>query len=141
MMNKKLKKSALKSARSLYRNLPVLAGIVLLISLANTLVPKIFYSQLFSGNIFQDSFIGSVIGSILAGNPITSYILGGEFLVQGVSLVAITAFMVSWVTVGLVQLPAESIMLGRRFAIFRNAISFILSIIVAIITVLVVGIL
>jgi len=138
-MNQRLKKSVKKSVNSLYKTLPVLAGIILLVSLASTLIPKSLYSELFSGNIFQDSVIGSILGSIFAGTPITSYILGGEFLVQGVSIVAITAFMVSWVTVGLIQLPAESIMLGRRFAISRNILSFIFSIIVAIITVLIVG--
>ena len=69
----------------------------------------------------------------------TSYVLGGELFKQGVSLVAVTAFLVAWVTVGLVQLPAESMILGKRFAITRNITAFILSIIVAIITVSVVS--
>ena len=79
------------------------------------------------------------IGSISAGNPITSYIFGGELLDQGINLLAVTAFLVAWVTVGLVQLPAESFLLGKRFAILRNAISFIFSIFVAIITAFLVG--
>ena len=81
------------------------------------------------------------MGSVLAGNPVTSYVLGGELLTQGVNLVAVTAFLVAWVTVGFVQLPAESMMLGKKFAISRNILSFIFSIIVAIITVFLVGIL
>ena len=32
-------------------------------------------------------------------------LLGGELLDKGVSLVAVTAFLVSWVTVGSIQLP------------------------------------
>ena len=128
-----------KSARSLYNALPVLTGIVLLVGLANTLIPKSAYAALFSKNTLFDSVIGSGLGSILAGNPITSYIIGGELLAQGVSLVAVTAFMVAWVTVGVVQLPAESILLGRRFALLRNVISFVFSIIVALITVFLVG--
>jgi hypothetical protein len=50
-------------------------------------------------------------------------------------MVAMTAFIVSWVTVGLVQLPAESLMLGRKFAFTRNIVSFITAIIIAILTV------
>lgn len=42
--------------------------------------------------------------------------------------------MITWVTVGLVQLPAEMPALGQRFALLRNAFSFILSIPVAILT-------
>ena len=91
-------------------------------------------------NSFLDSFIGSLVGSISAGNPITSYIFGGEMLSQGVGLIAVTAFIVSWVTVGIIQLPAESAILGKRFALLRNLTAFVFSIIVAIITVLILGV-
>jgi len=138
-MNQKLKPAAISAAKALYNNAPTIIGIVLLISLISTLIPKSFYISLFFKNVFLDSLIGSIIGSILAGTPITSYILGGELLKQGVSLTAVTAFLVAWVTVGLVQLPAESMMLGRRFAILRNIISFVFSIIVAILTVVILG--
>ena len=138
-MNQKLRDSVKKAAKALGYSLPVLVGIILLVGLANTIIPKSFYLTLFSKNIFLDSIIGSGIGSILAGNPITSYILGGELLIQGVSLIAVTAFLVAWVTVGLVQLPAEAILLGKKFAIMRNLVSFVFSIFVAIITVFLVG--
>ena len=128
-----------KSAKSMYSSLPVLLGVIFLVGLISTIIPKTSYHVVFSKNIFFDSVIGSVLGSLLAGNPITSYVLGGELLKQGVSLVAVTSFMVAWVTVGLVQLPAESILLGKRFAISRNIVSFIFSIIIAIITVIIMG--
>lgn len=139
-MNKKLKNAVKKSAKSFYKTLPVLAGVVLLVSLANTLIPKSLYSKVFSKNLVLDSIIGSSLGSVLAGNPITSYVLGGEFLNQGISLVAVTSFLVAWVTVGIVQLPAESLLLGKRFSFLRNFLSFVFSIIVAIITVLILGV-
>jgi len=106
---------------------------MLLVSLIS-LIPKSFYSFIFTGS-FLDILTGSVLGSILAGNPMTSYVLGGELFKQGVSLVAVTAFLVSWVTVGIMQFPAESITLGKKFALTRNILSFIFSIIVAIISV------
>ena len=70
----------------------------------------------------------------------TSYIIGGELLKNGVSLVAVMAFIVSWVTVGTVQLPAESLMLGRKFALLRNGISLIMAIAISVLTVLISGI-
>jgi len=140
-MNEKLKSAMIKSARSIFNSLPILVGAILLIGLASTLMPKSYYAALFSKNILLDSIIGSGLGSVLAGNPITSYVLGGEFLKQGISLVAVTSFLVAWVTVGLVQLPAEALLLGKKFAILRNLLSFLLSIIVAIITVFIVGLL
>ena len=129
-----LKQSVFKSGKALYRAFPLILGTILLVSLAS-LIPKSLYSTIFSKNMLLDSVIGSLVGSISAGNPISSYILGGELLEQGVSLVAVTAFLVAWVTVGLIQLPAESYMLGRKFAITRNVLSFIFAIIVALITV------
>ena len=135
----KWKKSVIKSARSLGNVIPVLIGVILLVSLANTLIPKSAYSKIFSKNIFFDSFIGSAIGSVLAGNPVTSYVLGGEMLKQGVSMVAVIAFLVAWVTVGMIQLPAESLILGKRFALTRNFLSFLFSILVAVVTVFVMG--
>lgn len=139
-MSNGFKEALLKSAKSIWMSLPVLAGAMLLVALANTLIPKQAYSYLFFKNVFLDSVIGGAIGSIMAGNPITSYIIGGELLTQGISLAAVTAFIVAWVTVGFVQLPAESILLGRRFAITRNITAFIFSIIVGILTVLIVGV-
>ena len=139
MNREKLREAVKKAGRALYKSLPVLLGVVMLVSLANALIPKTFYSALFSRNVLLDSFIGSAIGSILAGNPVTSYILGGELLKQGISLIAVTAFLVAWVSVGIVQLPAESILLGKRFAVARNITAFIFSIIVAIITVGILG--
>jgi uncharacterized membrane protein YraQ (UPF0718 family) len=113
----------------------VFLGIILLLGLLRTYVTPQFISTIFKGEIFLDTILGSIFGSISAGNPVTSYIIGGELLKQGISLFAVTAFMVAWVTVGIVQLPAEAAFLGKRFAIFRNLLSFILSIIVAIGTV------
>ena len=85
-------------------------------------------------------FIGGVIGSISIGHPITSYIFGGEMLKQGVSLIAVTAFLVAWITVGIIQLPAESAILGKKFAFLRNFTAFISAIIVGIITVVILGV-
>ena len=88
-------------------------------------------SSIFKGELLRDTIIGSVIGSISAGNPITSYIIGAELLKERVSLFAITAFILAWVTVGVIQLPAEAAILGKRFAVARNIISFILAILVS----------
>ncbi len=135
------KNSFKKAGKGFINNLPIIVGVLLLIGLFKTFISKEMISSVFIGNIFSDTLLGSIIGSISAGNPITSYIIGGELLDEGVSLFAVTAFLVSWVTVGLIQLPAEISFLGKRFAIARNTISFVLSFLVAIITVLLLGVL
>lgn len=140
MKNNNFKKSTVKAAKGLWATFPMILGTILLISFLSVLIPKSFYTRVFTKNIFLDPFIGSLIGSISAGNPVTSYIFGGEMLKQDVSLLAVTSFLVSWVTVGLIQLPAESAILGRKFALTRNITAFILAIVVAIITTLILGV-
>jgi uncharacterized membrane protein YraQ (UPF0718 family) len=104
-----------------------------------TFVTREMFSTVFTGNLLTDTLLGSVIGSVSAGNPITSYVIGGELLAEGVSMYAVAAFIVAWVTVGVVQLPAEAGILGRRFALVRNLVSFVLSLVVAIATVIMAG--
>jgi len=126
-----------KSARTMIRLLPVIIGALLLVSLFNNVIPRSFYVGLFKRNLLFDSVIGSIVGSISAGSPMTSYVLGGEFLKNGVALSAVTAFLVAWVTVGIVQLPVEMMILGRRFAIFRNLTAFMLAVVLGILTMLI----
>ncbi|MCK4839130.1 MAG: permease [Desulfobulbaceae bacterium] len=114
--------------------LPMLCGVLLLVSLFHQLF-KDNYQQWFSGNLILDPLIGTIAGSISFGMPITSYIAGGELLHSGVSLVAVTAFIMSWTTVGLVMIPIEAASLGRRFAIVRNLLNFVFALLVAIATV------
>lgn len=135
-MNKvKLRQAFLKTSKSLLNMTPILLGIILLISMIEVLVPKEFFWKLFTKNPLIDPFIWASLWSIMAWNPITGYILWKWFLDEWVSLIAVTAFLVCWVTVGLVQLPVEMSVLGKKFAISRNISAFFMSVIVAIITV------
>jgi len=130
----KIQQAAKKSLQTFKTSIPILVGILLLINLINPLL-KDKYSQLFSGNILIDPLVGALAGSISFGIPITSYIAGGELLSEGVSLLAVTAFIIAWTTVGVAMLPFEAAMLGKRFAIIRNGINFMFSIIIAILVV------
>lgn len=132
----KLKKALEQTYNNFKQAIPILLGVLILISIVTVAIPTEYYTKIFSGNLFADSIIGAFIGSVAAGNPITSYVIGGELLAEGVSLIAVTAFILAWVTVGVIQLPAEILMLGRRFAIIRNILAFISAIIISILTVL-----
>jgi hypothetical protein len=135
MEKNRLRQSGRKTLRTFVNITPIIAGMLLLTSLAITLFPKELSTKIFGGHGMADVVLGALIGSVAAGHPLASYILGGELLAGGVSLFAVTALMVSWVTVGVVQLPAEALLLGRRFAIYRNLSCFFFSIAVALLTV------
>jgi len=143
-MDEKIKKriatSFFKTIRSFGVMLPMLAGIILMLGLFKVYVTPDMIKSVFSGQPLQDALLGSVIGSISTGNPITSYIIGKGLVDDGISLFAVTSFIVAWVTVGMVQLPAEAALLGKKFALARNGLSFVLAILVALATVMTIGV-
>jgi uncharacterized membrane protein YraQ (UPF0718 family) len=139
MQEKSIKETVIKTGKSLWNLLPMTIGTILLVSLGVNIIPKSFYISLFEDHSIFSALIGSLVGSISAGTPITSYIIGGELLEKGISLMAVTAFIVSWVTVGIIQFPIEAKALGKRFTFLRNLSSFVFSIIIAFITVLILG--
>jgi len=135
MLSDRIRNSLNKSVRTFINILPIILGMLLLISWFIIIVKDSVSINLFTGHGLLDAFLGASIGSVAAGHPIVSYMLGGELLTAGISLFAVTALIVSWVTVGIVQLPAEALLLGKRFAIYRNLISFVSAIVVAFLTV------
>jgi uncharacterized membrane protein YraQ (UPF0718 family) len=119
---------ALRSACHQIENLlPVMISVIFLAGLFSTFVSKGFLTSFFSGSMWRDSLWGAFVGSVFAGNPINSYIIGRQLLELEVSLVAVTAFICSWVMVGLIQFPAESAALGWKFSVVRNLSCFGLS--------------
>ncbi len=135
--DKNIKTAFKKALKGFSNSLPLIISVILLLGLIKTYLTKEIIKTIFIGNILRDSLIGSIFGSISAGNPITSYIIGGELLNQGISLYAVTSFIIAWVTVGAVQFPAEAKTLGKKFSLTRNITSFILAMIVALITVII----
>jgi hypothetical protein len=120
-----------KTLESLWTSLPIIAGVFLLVALIEPLLGSI-YPVIFTGNILIDPLIGALAGSISFGVPVISYVTGGELLRQGASLLAVVAFILSWSSVGIITLPLESACLGRKFALARNTINFISSIVAAV---------
>jgi len=136
---KSLPGSMQKAMRQMQMMLPVLLGVILLVGLFQAFVSKVWMSSLFTGQPLSDAFFAAAFGSVLAGNPVNSYVIGKGLLDVGVGLVGVTGFILTWVTVGLVQLPAEVAALGLRFALARAAVAFGLSIPIACLTSWLVG--
>jgi len=110
---------------------PLLLGVIGLVGLFQVLISPAMIASLFQGNPLLDTLIGTLTGSVAAGNPIVSYVIGGELLKQGISLYAVSAFILSWVTLGFIQLPAEIEIFGGRFTLYRNILSFVFAMLIA----------
>ena len=79
-MPNKLTKSALKTVQTFLNILPIVFGMLLLTSLIVKLFPTQLSAGVFGQNNFLDALLGATFGGIAAGNPLVSYVLGGELL-------------------------------------------------------------
>lgn len=120
--------------------LPIMLTVILILGLVKYFISFEALSTLFTGQPGLDTFFGSIVGSVMAGNSINSYIIGTEMLSGGLTAYAVTAFLASWVTVGFIQMPVESSHFGIRFTLLRNVLSFGLSMVTAVVVVMVMGV-
>jgi hypothetical protein len=130
-------KKNLNSFKSL---LPIFLSIIFLISLVDVLFGVDFYkSVLVFENDFLNSFVLNFFGSVFAGNAIISYMIGESMVNSGVGLYLVLVFILAWVNVGVIQLPAEMFFLGKKFAIVRNLVVFFTNFLVAYLIIYFVG--
>ena len=125
------RRALIRTLHTFLHMLPIVLGMLLLTSLLLAWLPRTHLQDLFGRHDLLDVVLGAVMGSVAVGHPLIGYILGGELLAGGISLIAVTALIVAWVTVGIVQLPAEALLLGRRFALSRNILCFLSAVAVA----------
>jgi uncharacterized membrane protein YraQ (UPF0718 family) len=120
-----------KALVTMRRIAPTLTAVILLVGWLQTVVTPERLHALFSGDPVRDTAVGIAAGAVSVGQPFLSYILGGELLKEGISPTAVTAFILSWVTLGIIQLPLEWEIFGWRFTLVRNLLSLLFAPIVA----------
>jgi len=135
----RLKEASKNTLRSLFIVIPMLIAVIGLVGLFETIITPEMLHSLFSGSTVKDTLIGTFAGGVSVGQPFLSYIIGGELLQEGVSLYAVTAFILAFVTLGVVQLPLEWSLFGARFTIMRNLLSLLFALLVSWATVEILG--
>ena len=123
----KIKKSFIQTLNWFKVLIPMLIAIVLLISMIKQsgffeFIVKYVHNDIY-GVIFSD-----ILWSISVWNAITSYIIADGFWKINSHILVITTFLIAWVTVGLIQIPAETYYFGKKFTIIRNILSFLFAI-------------
>jgi predicted Fe-Mo cluster-binding NifX family protein len=136
---RKLHGAVARSARQFASLLPVLLGVVLLVGLFKAFLTGKAIAGLFAGPGPTDALLGATLGSVFAGNPVNSYVIGDALLSAGTGPFAVAALILTWVSVGLVQLPAEVSALGARFAVGRAVAAFLVSVAAAVLAALLSG--
>ncbi len=130
----RLKKASFQTLKSLEMIAPMLLAIVGLVGIFETYITPEMIHTLFSGKVINDTLVGTAAGAISVGQPFLSYIISGELLQEGISMYAVTAFILSFVTLGVIQLPLEFSIFGARFTLIRNILSFIFALLIAYLT-------
>ncbi len=120
-----LRKTLKKAAVTIATISPMLLAVVGLAGLFHAFVTTQMLQALFNGSILHDIVISTLSGSLSVGQPVVSYVIGSELLSKGISLYAISAFILAFVTLGLVQLPLEFSLFGRRFTVIRNLLALL----------------
>ena len=123
-----------KGLKKLFRILPVFVLMIILTSLALTLLPQEAISRYLSGeNRFLAALAGLVCGSVALMPGFIAFPLGGMLRGQGVPYFVIAAFTSSLMMVGILTFPVEKAFFGTRFALLRNLAGLIIAAAVALV--------
>lgn len=127
LLNRQKTVQALKvSGQSLLKLLPLLVAIFGLVGLFQEFLPAELVTEwLGESSGVLGLLIGASAGAVAIGPPLAAYPLAGSLLEAGAWPPAIAAFILSWISVGIITLPFEAQTFGSRFALLRNSISFL----------------
>ena len=116
------------------RLLPSILAIILVVGLIIGFVPAKWIAQVIGRNSGALGVaIASLLGAVLFIPVIIAFPLAKSMLDMGAGIMATAAFITTLTMVGFVFLPLEIKELGRKFAIARNALSFIAAVAIAVV--------
>ncbi|ALC18246.1 hypothetical protein DSOUD_3532 [Desulfuromonas soudanensis] len=119
------------AGQSLGRLFPLLIAVFALIGLFQVyLPPEAIQQRLGAASGWSALVSGGLLGAVAIGPPVAAFPLAGSLLAAGAWPPAIAAFIVSWVSVGVISLPVEAEVFGLRFALARNGIAFLAALLI-----------
>ena len=125
-------RSSLAAARTtLVRMAPLLLAIFSMIGLFQEFVPpETIHTWLGADNHLLSLLNGGLIGAVAIGPPVAAFPIAGSLIETGAWPPAAAAFIVSWVSVGVVTMPVEAHVFGWRFTLWRNIITFVAALLI-----------
>jgi len=125
-------RQCLKVARqSLLKVMPLLVAVFGLVGLFEVYCPPQLIEQwLGASSGLTALLVGGLAGAIAIGPPLAAFPLAGSLLAAGAWPPAIAAFIVAWISVGLISLPFEMSVFGTRFALARNGLTFLAALLI-----------
>ena len=118
--------------KSFIKMLPMIFIIIIAIGLLLGFIPPDQISRF----VGDQSGLGGVIligvvGALMHIPALLSFPLASSILENGASVTAVAAFITTLTMIGMITLPLEIKMLGKKIALLRNGISFVIAILIA----------
>jgi len=129
---KKTKQSLIIALKSFIKILPALLLVIVFIGLFMGFVPRDQISRIIGNQAgFWGIFIIALFGAISHIPSLISFPLGASLIESGASLTAVAAFITTLTMIGIITLPVEIKELGKKMALLRNGLSFLIAITIA----------
>ncbi|QNB44972.1 permease [Thermanaerosceptrum fracticalcis] len=129
----KTKKALTIALKSFLNILPVMLGVIGLISLSLTLLPPSSIVKFFGQINLINTLTVAGIGSIMLIPGLIAFPLAAALLEQGAALPLVVIFITTLMMVGIMTLPMEIKFFGRNFALMRNIIGLAAALIVGVV--------
>jgi len=130
----KTKQALSVALKSFFRILPTVFIIIIFIGLLLGFVPQSQISKIIGEQAgFVGVFIIALLGVFMHIPSLISFPLAASLLKSGASVTSVAVFITTLTMISVVTLPLEIKELGRKMALLRNGISFVIAIIIGII--------
>lgn len=110
---------------------PVLVTLWAIGFLLTFLPPRLISRTVGENSGWSGIVLAALFGSIVLIQALIAFPLAGSLLRQGASVSAIAAFVTTLVMAGVVTAPLEIKFFGKKFTFWRNFLSFIFAILIA----------
>ncbi len=129
---KKTVASMKKSKKMMGSMIGEIVGIIFLIGLILTIIPpESIRNVLGAADTFAATIVSAAVGSITLIPAFVAFPLVGSLVDVGASIVPAVAFLTTLTMVGIVTFSLEKKEFGMKFALSRNALSFVFAVIIA----------
>lgn len=130
----KTKKAIKVASGSFLKMLPVVLIVIILIGLLLGLVPPEKILQFIGEQSGWGGFLLIAAAGAIAHIPsLLSFPLAASLLDSGAAIASVAVFVTTLTMIGVIMLPLEIQVMGKKFAFLRNGISFIIAILIALI--------
>ena len=132
---------ALKVAYFAFKRIaPMLLAIIAVIGLLMGFVPPKWIADVIGPNTgLLGVLAAALLGSVLIIPGLIAFPLAKSLMAMGASVMSTAAFITTLTMIGFVFIPLEIKMLGKRFTLLRNGLSFIVALIIAVLMGLILG--